>query len=334
MNENITQTQSTSVCDGSKPLVSVIIPLYNVQHYLRETIPTYMSQTYENIEFIYVDDCSSDDSLQLAKELVGDDDRSFFIERKSNGGLSAARNTGLDYANGDYIVFWDSDDTVMPQAVEKCIDVMLENEADIGCYSVVRVNSKGKKYEMGAGLFSVSNNLEALSRWFHNDGVITGAVSKVVSRRLIKENSIRFVEGEVNEDVLYTAEILGAARRVVFCGMPLYYYWEREGSISKSYQGEDLEIVIKHCDQLEAFIEINYPSIFADYEYYRAKSIWGSIIQPLSRRSGRGKAPNLLKRALRDIDDHYMAYRNYLNKFNLGSALIFLVKHDLYWMFF
>ncbi len=313
-----------------KPLVSVIIPLYNVERYLHETIPSFMDQTYENIEFILVDDCSPDDSLATAESIVEGDERFRFVQRDANGGLSAARNTGIEHANGEYITFWDSDDTVMPYTLERCMDRIIECDADVGCFSAVRVLASGKQYEMGAGSFAVTDAAGGLSRWFHNEGVITGAVSKVVRRSLIERNGIRFIEGELNEDVMYTAAILGASDKVVFCGEPLYYYWERDGSITKSYKGEDRGIVLVHCDQLKEFVEESFPSIMDDYLLYRAQSVWGSILEPLSKRSGVGTAPRLFKQGLDDLDRYPDAYRRYMQKYPLGSMRIFLVRHGLY----
>src|SRR5690606_8777138 len=117
----------------NNPLVSVIVPVYNVEQYLDECLNSIRQQTYENIEIIVVEDCSTDDSLNtLTKHLK--DPRVKLIQHEKNSGLSAARNTGIDAAKGDYIMFADSDDLVHLSLIELCVKYAISNDADLITY--------------------------------------------------------------------------------------------------------------------------------------------------------------------------------------------------------
>lgn len=320
----------SNVGNERRPLVSLIVPMHLVAEYLPETIPTYLNQIYENVEIILVDDASPDDTGEIAEEFARKDDRVRVIHRAENGGLSAARNTGLEVAQGEYIALVDSDDTIVPEMVERCVGRMIETDADVGCFSLTRILPNGKRYEQGRGKPGVTDASGALKRWFRNDGVVTGAVSKIVKRGLISKNRIRFVEGEVNEDVMYTAAVLGTANRVVFCGEPLYEYRSREGSITKSYTPETIEVVIRHCDQLFEYVEERFPEIMSEYYFYRARVIWGSIIDPLSRKKMTQREREVRDKALQDMSMYAEGYDAFLDSIVLGKLKLWLLRHGLY----
>ena len=113
----------------SMPIVSVIIPVYNVKPYLEESLESVINQTYKNLEIIVVDDGSNDGSEKICDEYAPKDDRIKIIHRK-NGGLSVARNTGLDNMNGEYIAFLDSDDIYHPAMIQEMLLPLLYNKAD------------------------------------------------------------------------------------------------------------------------------------------------------------------------------------------------------------
>lgn len=121
-----------------KPLVSVVIPCYNYAKYLPEAVSSVVSQGYPSIEIIIVNDGSTDDTGAIAKELVSKHTNLKYVYRK-NGGLSAARNTGIDASSGKYIIFLDSDDKLKPQFVEKCIDALFHNPAASYAYTQMQL---------------------------------------------------------------------------------------------------------------------------------------------------------------------------------------------------
>lgn len=310
---------------ASDPMVSMIVPLYNVSSYLRDTIPTYLNQTYANIEFILVDDESPDESGRIAEEFAAKDPRIKVVHREENGGLSAARNTGLDIAQGEYITFVDSDDTIVPNMVEKCVHDLQATDSDICCLSFFRICANGDRFKRGSGAYGVTDAAGALRRWFHEDGVLTGATTKVVKRDLIERSHIRFVEGETNEDVMYTAEIMANADKVVFCGETLYEYWEREDSITTTLDPKKLQLAIVHCDQLLEYVRQRFPELEDDCLFYRASVIGGWLIG--FALSGNADMRDIRSFALDDVQRYSHAYRRFFGSIPLGSIRYQLVKH-------
>ena len=119
-----------------EPLVSVIVPVYNVEAYLDACLNSIIHQTYSNLEIIIVEDCSTDRSRQvLQNHLI--DVRIKFIQHSENRGLSAARNTGIGYAKGDYIIFVDSDDLIDTRLIESCVKGTIETGADLVIYDLI-----------------------------------------------------------------------------------------------------------------------------------------------------------------------------------------------------
>lgn len=128
-------------------LVSIIIPVYKVEKYIEKCMQSLLDQTYENFEALVVDDGSPDNSITLAKELIGDDPRFIFLE-KENGGQGSARNLGLDHAKGDYITFLDSDDSYTSDALETIVtEFSKDSSFSILCFGINRVDEQGKLIE-------------------------------------------------------------------------------------------------------------------------------------------------------------------------------------------
>lgn len=111
--------------------VSIIIPIYNVEQYLAQCLDSVINQTYKNIEIICVNDCSLDNSFRILDEYSKNDKRIKIINRENNGGLSAARNTGLDNASGKYIYFLDSDDWIDLDYIEKMLNAAIKNDVEV-----------------------------------------------------------------------------------------------------------------------------------------------------------------------------------------------------------
>ena len=126
--------------------VSVIIPVYKVEDYLDECLESVVKQTYKNIEVILIDDGSTDNCPHMWDDWACKDER-IKVVHKQNSGLSAVRNKGVEIAGGEYILFVDSDDYIAESTIEKTVAVALENEADIVCFGVFRVNHNGEIIE-------------------------------------------------------------------------------------------------------------------------------------------------------------------------------------------
>ena len=195
------------------PLVSVIIPVYNVEPYLRQCLDSVICQTYTNLEILIIDDGSTDECGKLCDEYKQDGRVKVF--HTENFGLSAARNLGLDNANGEYLSFIDSDDWVDSNLLEKAVGAI--EDADILC------SSKNE---------GTYNGYEALC------GLINGKISNRAWDKLYRKvcfSSLRFPEGRIFEDIATMFKLLDNANIVVCKNIHGYHYRKREGSITQTH---------------------------------------------------------------------------------------------------
>lgn len=225
-----------------KPLLSVIIPVYKVEPYLKKCVDSVLDQTYENLEIILVDDGSPDRCGRICDQLSQQDKRVRVIH-KANGGLSSARNAGLDIARGDLIAFVDSDDWLEGTTIyEEIVDEFRKDCAlDFVQFPIVQVYSSGstKSITVIDNSIIYGNKLQACMNFTPNvnspaPGQITVASwDKVYRRALISYT--RFKEGYIFEDTFFIIELLEKCNRVLLKSMEGYYaYYMRDGSITHS----------------------------------------------------------------------------------------------------
>ena len=234
------------------PLVSIIVPVYNVEHYVGFCISSLTKQTYTNIEIILVDDGSTDGSTQLCQEAAKLDHRIKF-ERKKNGGLSSARNYGLTYASGDYVVFVDGDDIVSPVFIQTLVEASLESDAPVSIVQAGNVMNPEAglriRFEATATRI-VMTGLDALESMLENREISTSACGKMASLDVWRKHS--FPEGRVYEDLAVVFGVLGDADKVVLSDIPLYGQVIRPGSITRQRsfsqkQVQDYYLAISDC---------------------------------------------------------------------------------------
>lgn len=216
------------------PLVSIVVPVYNVEAYVGKCLRSLQAQTLNDWEAIVVDDGSTDGSSSICRELCAGDSRFKYI-RKANGGLSSARNAALEVAQGDYIGFVDSDDWVEPDMFEKLHKVAADTEADVVISGWVeeREDEGGGaahvRRSFGAAQFSCHDALWLLLQ----DKEIKSYVWNKLIRRDVAAG-IRFDEGRIFEDTLTTYKWFLRAKKIVRIGDCLYHYRIRNGGISNS----------------------------------------------------------------------------------------------------
>ncbi len=209
-------------------LISVIIPVYNVQEYLERCVRSVVYQTYKNLEIILVDDGSTDKSGTMCDEFQKKYNRIAVIH-KQNGGLSDARNAGMVFAKGDYIAFLDSDDYIHHQMYEILVQQLEYHDADIAECAYKKVWKYNTDFCYESAWVKIMNAEEAILanyRWEHFTSVVC---NKVFKRDLIV--NMRFPVGKIHEDEFFTYKALFAAKKLVHVGLPMYYYQQRAGSI-------------------------------------------------------------------------------------------------------
>ena len=212
--------------------ISVIIPVYNVEKYLCACVNSVINQTYKNLEIILVDDGSTDKSGAICDEYALKDER-IKVFHKSNGGLSSARNYGLDRMSGDYVFFLDSDDFISLQCLEKMLEVSIEQNADI-------VSSLNKRFATESDLitqntvkkeivvYSSKQTLENTFKKTENFFVVSWA--KLYKYKTF--DNLRFTEGVIHEDEFICHRLYGQINKFVLLKEELYFYRENPCSIT------------------------------------------------------------------------------------------------------
>lgn len=229
-------------------LISIIIPIYNVEKYLPACLDSIIDQNHKDLEIILVNDGSTDNSSQICEEYAAKDKRIKVIH-KENGGLSDARNAGFEIATGEFISFVDSDDLISPDFCEKLINALLSNDADIAeCGFLKFENPKEiKQFKNSDSQKSeVLDTETALKRLME---VSEAAVvwNKIYRKEVI--DNLRFPVRKINEDEYWTYKVFGNAGKIVKLPDTMYYYRQQQGSI----MGQNYSL--KRLDGLQAFEE-------------------------------------------------------------------------------
>ena len=218
-------------------LVSIVVPVYNVELYLDKCIDSIVNQTYKNIEIILVDDGSNDSSGIKCDDWAKEDNRIKVIH-KVNGGLSDARNVGIEYAKGKYITFIDSDDFIAKEYIEILLKHIVETNSDISiCNPLYYYEEKNKKivgkYKIKND-FIIGNGVEMTTKLMYQKYFDTSAWGKLYKTNLFTKNKIYYPKGKLYEDLATTYKVFLKANNIVFINKNLYYYRQRKSSIMGS----------------------------------------------------------------------------------------------------
>lgn len=218
--------------------VSVIVPIYNVAPWLEECLTSLEKQTLKNIEVILVNDGSTDGSRTIA-ERYAERNGNFTLVDRENGGLSAARNTGMDRAKGEYVYFLDSDDYLSENALETLYTKASRENLDVlkfsaytftdGCEDFAWASDGGYKYK---GCYpGVYRGMDALQMFLANGDVFPSCCLIFTRRKTIEKNALRFCEGIIHEDNLFHFQLMALSERTAVYNQPVYYRRVRDGSI-------------------------------------------------------------------------------------------------------
>lgn len=252
-----------------EPLISVIVPVYNVEEYLNKCVESIVNQTYKNLEILLIDDGSPDSCPEMCDDWAEKDSRIRVIH-KENGGLSSARNMGLDNCSGDYVGFIDSDDWIDLNFFETLYNNLKKDGADISVVGVWKVYENGMKSQTEKFTKRTFSREETLHNFLYFKNNLAGGVTDKIFKIELFDD-VRFPLGLIAEDRYVHAVIYSKINKLVFDPVPMYYYLTRENSICtsglNSHTFDRIEITKMICKYLES---INYTDKKA-VEYFKMK---------------------------------------------------------------
>ena len=231
----------------TESLVSVIIPVYNVEEWIAKSVRSVMRQTYQNLEIILIDDGSPDKCPEMC-DIIGKEDKRVNVIHKLNGGLSDARNSGILVANGDYVMFLDSDDWIAPDIVELLYRSLVKYSADISeCSFTYVYKDYNRPYTTCTGETIVVSPIESLNLLNQNKCFLSNSWAKLIRREIMQ--GISFPKGYQHEDEFTTYKYHLNANKLVYTDVFKYYYNQRGDSIMNR------PFTIQRLDGCEAYSE-------------------------------------------------------------------------------
>lgn len=262
---------------NEKPLVTIVVPVYNVEKYLNECINSLVKQDYENIEIILVDDGSKDNSLKICREFQ-EKYKNIKVIEQENLGVSVARNKGIENANGEWICFVDSDDYMEPDMISKMVKKTEEEEFDVLITPPIMdyevVTKKGKIFEKELDFTSENKNellLNIICRQYggkySTDINAGGPWGKLYNTKFIKDNNLRFIVGlKRMQDVVFNLHTMNTANKVIYREEFLYHYRINASSVCLKYNPTIFETFSNVVSHMLSFATENNK----EKEFYQA----------------------------------------------------------------
>ena len=248
------------------PLISVIVPVYNVEPYLKRCIESVLAQTFTDFELILIDDGSPDNSGEICDEYIKKDSRIHVIHQ-DNGGLSAARNAGIDWAfeksDSQWLAFVDSDDWIHREMYEKLVSLIESYDSDIAQCEFINAPSEDVKIQAEDEVIKTFTNIEGLNNLYNNMYVSTVvAWNKLYKTSLFKE--IRYPNGKIHEDEGTTYKLIFNAKKIVYTNQKYYYYRQTPNSITNAaFNKKRLNILDVFDEKIEYMSKINNDDLYA-----------------------------------------------------------------------
>jgi glycosyltransferase involved in cell wall biosynthesis len=251
-------------------LVSIIVPIYNVEEYLDKNITSILSQTYKNFELLLIDDGSTDKSLEICLKYSKIDKR-IKVFHKSNGGLSDARNYGLKQSKGEFIGFVDGDDFIEPDMYDSLITACEANNTLISMAGRYNVSSDQKVPKFTFKTGKIFDSKIAIKRLLLSKNIDSSACDKLFHKSLFEK--IIFPLNKYNEDIFVMVHLIDQARNIYHIGSPKYNYVIRGNSITNNKFTPKKMDLIEACREVLYFVNTNYKSLYFQARSFYAKNI-------------------------------------------------------------
>lgn len=310
------------------PLISLVIPIYKVEDFLRECIDSAINQTYKNIEIMLIDDGSPDNCGKICDEYALKDNRIKVIH-KENQGLSQARNDGIDKSSGEYICFIDSDDYLHPEYVERLYDIIHKYKCDFSfcCFYQVDESSNIVELKKNSAIIRSTEDELVYSKFEYLNIINAHKGSNMVWKNMFKRNifdNIRFDYGKYWEDCRMMYKVIDLFDTIHGTGRQLYYYRVRETSfLNRKFNKTFLEFFEMLQDKLNYYLERSYETCAIDTinVFINRIYIYDAILY-------RNKKDN--KQLIDEISSFCDYIIPYYNKYKENYSLSFRLKFFIY----
>ena len=248
--------------------VSLIIPIYNVAEFVEESLLSALNQSYDSIEYIIIDDKGTDNSMVIVRETIANHYRKddvFIIEHSENGGLSAARNTGIENATGDYVFFMDSDDEIVPDCIKSHYSASLKNNAD---FTVANFELVGyKSIQIKNNMLREKARDEIIKSFLCNEWT-DSACNKLYKKSFLEEYKLSFVCGLTHEDKIWSYLVSLNATKMAVVNEKTYLYKIRDNSITTATNSsKKIESLIFIISEIGKSAD-NLPDLFQQHSQY------------------------------------------------------------------
>lgn len=240
-------------------LISVIVPVYNVEKYLRKAVQSIQNQTYKHLEIMLINDGSTDSSGNICDELANSDSRIVVIHKK-NGGVSTARNEAQKLAKGNYVIYVDSDDYIHEEMIQSLYEQLIAENADVSSCSVMNVYQNSQTPQCSdENLYFVYNQEEFLREYLIGQRVQGTLGNKLIRKEITDQ--LEFPVGKIYEDAYYHLQLVQVAKKYVVHTKPYYYYYHRNQSLTTNpYHERDL-VYLDVYQKFYDLVQQQYPRI-------------------------------------------------------------------------
>jgi glycosyltransferase involved in cell wall biosynthesis len=307
--------------------LSVIIPIYNVEQYIEKCLNSLEKQNFQESEFevIIIDDESPDKSLIIARELTKNKANSTVFSQK-NKGLGGARNTGLDMAKGEYVLFLDSDDFILPHTLHSIVEIAIENKLDILEFGAQGVTMQGKIIYTKS--FSSHNKCYNGIEYYGKIKGMDSACNKLYKNDFLNENNLRFIEKIFIEDYEFNTRVFFVAQRVMAIPLIVSHFLQSANSITRNNQPQKKLKIINDIINVIKIIQIQKLNAFQkshDYFNQRLSFLTVTLFYQLLKNKGTFREFQNLKKQLIQDNIFFVNYPVFDIKKNLFR--IFFLKN-------
>lgn len=283
--------------------VSIVVPVYNVEKYLRKCLNSLVGQTLKEIEIIVVNDGSTDGSQKIIDEFVDNYPGKIKCLIKENGGLSDARNYGMPYCSGEYIGFVDSDDYVDTKMYELLYTNAKANRSDMVTCDYYMVYGNNDLRRVNSRDFTSKKDMLIAPK--------AAAWNKIYRRKILLEHDILFPKGLIYEDTLFFAKCIPHMEKVSYVSEPLVFYVQREGSIANT-QGRKTQQIFRIFSEIVDYYKKNgfWEEYHTELEYYCIRITFGSNLARVCRVKDKKLRKVLAIESMTKLQDLFPNYKN------------------------